>query len=39
MYYHATIYEMLGRRIGIFQKYLDPRTEKEKIEEAKKLRA
>jgi hypothetical protein len=33
------MYEFLGRRIGIFQKYIDPRTEEEKIDDAKKLRA
>lgn len=39
LYFHFTIYEYLGRRVAFFNKWLDPRTETEKIEDAKKLKA
>ena len=39
LYFHFTIYEYLGRRVAFFARWLDTRSETEKIEDAKKLKA
>ena len=39
IFYHFTMYEYLGRRIAFFNKYLDPRTENEKQEDANRYRS
>ena len=39
MYFHFTLYEYLGRRVSFFNRFLDWRSEEEKIEDGKKLKA
>jgi hypothetical protein len=38
MYWNFTLYEYLGRRVAIYNRYLDPRTDEEKQLDANKLR-
>jgi len=37
--YHFSIYEMLGRRVYLFNKYIDPRTPEEKQADANRFRS